>query len=167
MALLWGIVLTIDTLRPAGAAAVGQEAPAFDMPTLQEDQRITLESLKGKVVLLDFFTTWCKYCKQEFPVLVSLANRYQGQDVVIISVNSIEKERNGQLDIGKVRNLAQRFQLNYPVLIDYDDLTSDAYRVDAFPTLVLIDKEGKIRDFSQGYHSEEVLAEAISELLHP
>jgi thiol-disulfide isomerase/thioredoxin len=160
--ILWGIVNAIGSLQPASFAKIGKEAPAFDLPLLTEDKRLTLDELKGKVVLLDFFATWCKPCKEEIPVLIRLSNKYPADKVSIISVNVIESERNG---LQGVLGFAKRFKITYPVIVDYDDKAKDAYQIDAFPTLIFIDQSGKIRDVSQGTRSEAELSGTIDALL--
>jgi thiol-disulfide isomerase/thioredoxin len=97
---------------------------------------MTSEDLKGKVVVVDLWATWCALCVKEIPIYKQLYSSFEGQDVAIVGI-AIDSPRR---DIpSKIRQLG----IEYPVLISDDQLTAFG-RIQVFPTTVVISKEGKI-----------------------
>src|ERR1035438_8339651 len=84
-------------------------APDFSLPDLT-GQKLDLSSYRGKVVLLDFWATWCDPCREEIPHFVELQNRYGGQGLQIIGVSMDDAPE-------PVRDFYQRFKMNYPVVM--------------------------------------------------
>lgn len=120
-------------------------APDFKLTTL-EGQEIALTLLKGKVVILDFWATWCGPCREAIPHLIALQKDYQDQGLIIIGMN-VDK---GELDV--VRRFVKSLEIPYPIIPAPEELVR-SYGVTALPTSVLIDKEGKIREKIVGYNS--------------
>jgi thiol-disulfide isomerase/thioredoxin len=99
---------------------------------------MTNEDLKGKVTVIDLFATWCGPCLAEIPRYNQLYKAYQGQEDVAIVGIAVESPRRG------LETKIQQLGIKYPVLIGDNDALSDFGDVQAFPTTVVIDKEGKI-----------------------
>lgn len=102
-----------------------------------------LEALRGKVVVLEFWATWCGACRALLPTLNAWHERYQtgGATVVSVTTDPVEKAARDAVELG----------LSYPVLSDPDGLTAQAYQAFALPTLFVIDRQGVVRDVSVGY----------------
>jgi peroxiredoxin len=161
LALLGAIALAISALRPAGAVHVGREAPEVSLPLL-EGGELSLSSLRGKVVLLDFFATWCRPCREEMPSVIRLAEREGPNGLAVVGVNWIEHEPDGP---PVVEYFVRRANLPFPVVLDVGDAATQLYRVEAIPTLFLIDRAGVVRAVYQGVQDEAELTQAIQALL--
>jgi peroxiredoxin len=120
-------------LVPTARAA----APALALPDL-DGRSVSLASLRGDVVLLYFWATWCPYCGKELPTTVEqLARSYRDRRLTVLAVN-IEEGRD------KVRPWVRQHGVTVPVLLDVDGDVTSEYRVTATPTTILIDREGKM-----------------------
>ncbi len=118
-------------------------APDFTLKTL-DGQEITLSQLKGKVVLLDFWATWCGPCRESIPHLIQLYNDYQGKGLELIGMD-VDKG-----DVETVRKFVKSMDIPYPIVVASDDVARN-YRVNGIPTTILIDKEGNIRERIAGF----------------
>jgi thiol-disulfide isomerase/thioredoxin len=131
-----------DSGAPALKVKVGDDAPAFDLSDLA-GSKVSLASLKGKVVLLDFWATWCGPCKAAMPAIQKIHDDYKGKGVAVLGINTWEnKEDAAKQYIGKKG-------FTYPCLLKGDDLAK-AYGMTGIPTLVVIGKDGKIVDIEVG-----------------
>ena len=141
----------------------GDPAPAFSLkPVRGGTDQMILSDFKGKVVLIDFWTTWCPPCRKQMPALqrVHTDPKYKGK-VVVLSVNADEPAP--KLD-RKVQLYLNHFALTMPAAFA-DAAILKAYRVNAFPTLVLIDANGKVAHFMRGGHAEKDLRAKIDSIL--
>jgi len=120
-------------------------APDFTLKTI-DGQEITLSKLKGKVVLLDFWATWCGPCRESIPHLIQLYKTYRENGFEMIGI-SLDKG-----DAAVVRNFAKSMDIPYPIVIATEEMARD-YRVTSIPTTFFIDKEGKIREKIIGFNS--------------
>jgi peroxiredoxin len=120
-------------------------APDFSLKTL-EGQEVTLASLKGKVVLIDFWATWCGPCRESIPHLVDLYKHYREKGFEVIGV-SVDK---GEAEV--VRRFSKAMDIPYPILIASEEVTR-SYGVTALPTTFLIDREGNIQERVIGFNS--------------
>ncbi|HTV26021.1 MAG TPA: redoxin domain-containing protein [Polyangiaceae bacterium] len=122
------------------AVASGALAPTPGSPTLG--------SLRGKVVVLEFWATWCGACRALLPTLNAWHQRFQsgGATVVSVTTDPVEKAAHDAAELG----------LAYPVLSDPDGLTAQAYQAFALPTLFVIDRQGVVRDVSVGYDPQRI-----------
>jgi thiol-disulfide isomerase/thioredoxin len=120
-------------------------APDFTLKTL-DGQEITLSQLKGKVVLLDFWATWCGPCRESIPHLIQLYknNRENGFELIGVSVDKGDEE--------VVRNFTRSMDIPYPIVIAPEEMVRN-YSVTGIPTTVFIDKQGKIRGKVPGFSS--------------
>ena len=121
-------------------------APNFTLQTL-DGQEITLSKLKGKVILLDFWATWCAPCRESIPHLIQLNKTYQKDGLEVIGMN-LDR---GDMDI--VRHFVKSMDIPYPIVITSQDVER-SYGVTGLPTTILIDREGKIREKIVGFSSE-------------
>jgi len=120
-------------------------APDFTLKTL-DGKEIALSQFKGKVILLDFWATWCGPCRESTPHLIQLykAHRESGFELIGMSVDKGDDK--------VVRNFVRSMDIPYPIVIAPEELVKN-YRVTGIPTTFLIDKEGKIRERTAGFNS--------------
>jgi len=114
-----------------------QQAPAFEIENLAGGNT-GLEDYRGKVVLLNFWATWCMPCRAEMPGMETIWQKYKEQDLVIAAVSVDEGSR------GRIETFSKLFDLNFPILLDPESEVSDLYKVSNMPTSFLIDRNGKI-----------------------
>ncbi|MFG0327662.1 MAG: thioredoxin-like domain-containing protein [Phycisphaerales bacterium JB037] len=111
--------------------------------------------LRGRVVLLDFWTSGCANCQNAIPMLRALEEKYKDEPVVFIGVHSAKFT--GEGDRASIRNAVLSAGITHPVVIDADKSIWDAYRVDAWPTFILIGSDGKVIGGIQGEGSGLIL----------
>jgi thiol-disulfide isomerase/thioredoxin len=123
---------------------VGAPAPAWkDTQGVAGMFPASLAALRGHVVLLDFWATWCAPCRVSIPKLEDLQSRYGAQGLSVVGISTE--------DPADVTLFTQRMSMHYGVGTDPHGATTRAYSVFSLPTLVVIDKAGKVRDVSVGY----------------
>jgi thiol-disulfide isomerase/thioredoxin len=160
--LAWNLVFLArdcEALRPHGT---GDVAPDVTLPRVDGSGEGSLAALRGQVVLLDFWATWCGPCRQSMPAIERLYEAHKAEGFTVMSVN-IEGPRAAT----RARAFAARFQppLTFPMFVD-DGAAQRLYRVSAIPHMVLIDREGKIRGVHMGTFDERELDEKLQEALH-
>jgi thiol-disulfide isomerase/thioredoxin len=117
-------------------ASVGKPAPNFTLSRIDRPGTLQLASLRGKVVVLNFWASWCYPCKQEAPTLAAAAKRYAGRVVVLgVDVNDFT---------GDARKFAHRYGLDYPIVHDNHNVTSPTYGLTGLPETFFIDRTGKV-----------------------
>ncbi|UCG77728.1 MAG: TlpA family protein disulfide reductase [Nitrospirota bacterium] len=147
--------------RPVGTADVGQTAPDFKLRNLNGSQ-ISLSSFKGKVVLLEFWATWCPPCRTSVPDLNELQRKFVGKDFKLLTI-SVDDGRNVS---DKLVEFNTDYGVIYSVLID-DDLTSRLYGITSIPVIFLLDKDHNIVKKYTGYSPglTDEISQHIEELL--
>ena len=121
-------------------------APDFTLQTL-DGKEVTLSKLKGKIILLDFWATWCAPCRESIPHFIQLYKTYQKNGLEVIGMNM------DRGDMDTVRHFIKSIDIPYPIVITPDHVER-SYGVIGLPTTILIDKEGKIREKILGFTSE-------------
>jgi len=140
------------------AANVNQIAPDFTLSSTK--QNIRLAELRGQVVMLNFWATWCNPCRVEMPHLQKLYTQYKDIGFVVLGVN-IDKNKT------KAAKMARDLGANFPILFDNNQKVSKLYSIKAMPFTMLIDRDGKTREIFYGYKPgyEKKYAKAIRKLL--
>lgn len=145
---------------------VGQQAPAFSMSVASgaptNTTTVTKDTLKGKVVLIDFWATWCGPCKAASPTMQKLHTTYANRGLVVIGANGLEQQRGPSA----ARQYAQQNGFTYMMTYDNDDLMT-RWSIEGIPTFILIDKTGTVSWVGSGWgaSSAEQLEERIKRLL--
>jgi len=155
--------VAITLLLPAAVPAVAQEMGDFTLETLDGEFFTLSDHLGEKVILLTFFTTYCKPCMKEHPHLQRFWKKYGDEGLLVFAINSDEPG-----GIGEVRSWVRRYRLTFPVLLDGDFAITRQYDPDeSFPLTMLIGRDKVIRHIYQGYNpgDERELEKDIIELL--
>ncbi|MGA2855601.1 MAG: redoxin domain-containing protein [Candidatus Sulfotelmatobacter sp.] len=132
-------------------------APDFSLPQLN-GQFLQLSAYRGKVVLLDFWATWCTPCREEIPHLVELQNKYRDRGLEIIGVSMDDSP-------DPVREFYQRFQMNYPVVMGNADIGERYGGVLGLPIAFIIDRDGRIYAKHIGATEASVLEQDVRTVL--
>lgn len=159
---LLGIVLVLATgfrrdPRDIRSGSVGQPAPAFDLERLDEPGRVRLTDHAGKVVVVNFFASWCVPCKEEAPHLVRTWERYRTADVIFIGIVY-------QDEPGAAREFHRRMGQTWPIALDDNARTAIAFGVFGIPETFFIDKRGVVAGRHIGAIDELTLRTAIERL---
>ncbi len=137
---------------------IGSPAPSFDLNNL-EGAKTSLEQFRGKVVLLNFWATWCQPCTKEMPAMQIAHDTLGKQGLVVMAVNELEEEY-------KVRSHIQEHQHTFEVLMDPDNHVANMYGVVGLPVTVFIDKTGHVRKIVKGgLLTEQFILETVQPLL--
>ncbi len=144
-ALMWvsGCKRNAETLQAKASNAAGNTAaaelpvaPAWRLKNL-EGADVTLSQFKGKVVIVDFWATWCPPCRAEMPVYVDLYKKFADRGLVIVGISL-----DGQ-GPGVVKKFVDSMGITYPIVMGDEDVTS-AYQVQVMPTTFVVSREGRI-----------------------
>lgn len=141
---------------PEHAHMEGQPASDFTLQTLADAKSVKLSSLKGKVVLLDFWATWCGPCRGWLPIVAKAHRDYEAKGLVVFAVNEREPE-------AKVRDYLTKQKLDLPVLMDPSGSVGTTYRANSIPLTVVVGRDGKVVRVMLGLHGEEDLREVLLE----
>jgi len=141
---------------PAGATQTADwTLPGITKPEVEGKPAPALKGApptQGKVVLLDFWTSWCAPCKRQFPIMAKLDKEFRSKGLVVLGVN-----------VGEDKETVDKVRLTYPSLqLDADDEALKSLSVHAYPTLVLIDRTGKVALYDIGTKSEASLRAALA-----
>lgn len=140
---------------------IGSIAPDFSMQDINGNT-IKLSELKGKVVLVDFWASWCIPCKKSMPHIIELYNNRADSSFTVIAVN-VDEEKS------KINEFANSINVTFPfpVIFDKESKLPAQYNVEGMPTTIIIDKEGVIRFKDTGFTSDvkEKMDSKIKELL--
>lgn len=143
----------------AVAADQPSMAPDFTLKS-REGVNIKLSELRGQVVMVNFWASWCGPCRQEMPLLQQLFDRYQSLGFSLLGVNVDE-------DRAEADKMLSDLPVSFPILYDDRNNVSKLYQVKAMPTTIMVDRDGRIRYLHKGYKPgyEEDYQQQIRELL--
>ena len=139
------------------SAAVGKPAPAFDLAALEGSGRVALAQYRGKVVVVNFFASWCVPCREEHPALVRAWERYRTSDVVLVGVLYQDSVDSG-------REFVRRLGTTWPTAIDDDGRTALGFGVFGIPETFFIGRDGVIAGRHIGPIDEATLVRGIDAL---
>ncbi len=114
----------------------GGQAPAFELPTA-DGQTVALAGLEGKIVLLNFWATWCPPCREEMPSMERLHQEFKAQGLAVLAVNIQESPK-------QVAPFMRAFRLTFPALLDSEMKVTALYQVRGLPVTYLIDRTGRL-----------------------
>jgi thiol-disulfide isomerase/thioredoxin len=133
-----------------GSSAVGQMAPDTEFATLPGSGTVSLSSLRGKVVLLDFWASWCAPCQEELPLLDDLASRLKSKDIEVVGL-SIDESKADALQFLK-RKSSWTLTLGH----DPEQKTADRFKPPKMPTSYVIDRKGVVRHMNAGFERADL-----------
>jgi len=132
-----GLTLFVLSLAVAGwANLTPPSAPDFDLETL-DGSRLQMASLRGRVVLLNFWASWCAPCREEMPDLETAYQRYRDNGFIVVGVNVAESAR-------QARDFATEFDVTFPIVLDGDAATANQLGISGLPVSLLVDGSGEI-----------------------
>ncbi|MFT6735062.1 MAG: peroxiredoxin [Polaribacter sp.] len=152
-------LLTTFVVLSVNLSAKSVSAPDFTLKSV-DGKNVRLSELRGQVVLLNFWASWCGPCRQEMPILDAMHNKYKSLGFTVLGVNLDAKSKKA---IGYLKDTP----VSFPVLYDPKGITSEQYGVSAMPSTVIIDKNGNVRHLHKGYKSgyEDEYVAQIKKLL--
>src|SRR5262245_33596525 len=151
----WGLMLTCLTFTaPAGSKKAKEPAPRFNATTTS-GEKFNNDSIKGKVVLLEFWTTWCGYCEDEAPFVDKIGKEYAGKGLVVLAVN-----------VGESKKIVKKYLEQHPrtvrIVLMEDTNLAAMYAAKSYPIYVVIDREGFIAGTQRGAAGEERLRDLLA-----
>ncbi len=149
-----------DVLISARKAAV---APAFAEGKWINSEPLSIKKLRGQVVLVDFWTFGCYNCVNTLPALKSYNSKYGGKGFTIVGVETPETSSERVYD--NLVKAVEKRGITYPVVTDYESKTWQAYNVNAWPTIIILDKQGRVRYTHVGEGAYDVQEKVIKTLL--
>ncbi|MGD9894591.1 MAG: TlpA family protein disulfide reductase [Dehalococcoidia bacterium] len=155
-----GVVALEDTLNVTGrppAAEIGRAAPDFRLTRLDGGE-LQLSDLRGSVVILNFWATWCAPCRQEMPEFVRIYSTMHGQGLEIVAVDLQEAE-------GQVQSFVDEFGMRFPILFDRSGEVARTYRVNQLPVTLIIDRDGVVRATKYGPVTPDFLQAELAKVL--
>ena len=154
------IVLLAVLLLFAPALTLGQDSPPTEL-TLKgiNGREIRLSNYRGKVVLINFWATWCPPCRKEIPDLIKLQRDYGSRGLQVIGVTYPPQKR------AEVRRFVQRAKVNYPVSLGTKGTKLLFTSSETLPTTIVIGTDGRIRDIIEGILLPEEIEQKIKPLL--
>ena len=139
--MLVGVIASFG-IGAASAAGKGP-APNFTLKSLT-GKNLKLSELRGNVVMINFWASWCGPCRQEMPLLNALHNKYEPLGFTVLGVNVEENSADARGFLGNT-------PVDFPVLLDNKNQVSKMYDVVAMPTTVVVDRDGNMRYLHKGY----------------
>lgn len=168
------LVLVFIVMSFSAFAAKSNKKEDVKMPNIvlydQYGKKHSLEEYKGKVVVINFWATWCGYCVQELPEFEKVYKEFGSnkKDVVILGVagpKTKENPNNVDVEKDKIISFLKKKNVTYPTLMDETGKSFDDYGIKYFPTTYVINKNGYLEGFVNGAISGEQLKNAINETL--
>jgi thiol-disulfide isomerase/thioredoxin len=144
---------------PVAATEAGQPAPAFALPNAKGDT-VSLERMRGRVVYVDFWASWCGPCRRSFPWMNKMQQKYGARGLVVVGVN-VDKKR------GDAERFLAQIPASFTIVFDEAGTTPAAYGVKGMPSSYVIDARGNVTFVERGFldESRAVLEQKIADAL--
>jgi cytochrome c biogenesis protein CcmG/thiol:disulfide interchange protein DsbE len=159
--LAYGIAQNSPDREVDSALARGERppAPGLTLPALGgEERKISLADYRGRVVVLNFWGSWCEPCRDESPLLERWHRRISKRDGTVLGVDMLDVT-------GDAQDFIDKYKLTYPMLKDKDGRGVETYGVVQFPETFVIDRQGRIADVRRGPVDEEFMRKSVEPLL--
>ncbi len=139
------VTVAVSLVFSAAVFAVELSGPAPDFTLKSRDgKNVRLSELRGQVVMINFWASWCGPCRQEMPHLEAIHKEYVDYGFTLLGVNVDEKQELAE-------KLLAQIPVSFPILFDPSSSVSKQYNVDAMPTTILIDRDGNLRHLHRAY----------------
>jgi peroxiredoxin len=129
------------------ALAPGDAVPELSLPGL-DGKQVSLSALRGKVVLVDFWASWCAPCKDEMPFLEAMYRRLKSRGLVVLGVSVDQERENAEAFIAKMK-------VSFPIVHDGKHAVADRFKPPRMPTSYVLDREGKVRHVHEGFRKSD------------
>jgi len=143
------ILVALTSFSAFAADETGQPAPRFRARTTTGDQ-FNNASIKGKVVLFEFWTTWCKYCEEEAELVDDMAKEFSSKGLIVLAVDVLEPKK-------KVQKYLIEHPRAVPIVLTEDTNLAAMYNAQSYPIYVVIDREGNVAGEQRGAAGERAL----------
>jgi cytochrome c biogenesis protein CcmG/thiol:disulfide interchange protein DsbE len=160
-----GVVVALVALLAYGLASnepggeiAGEPAPELELPRLSGNGVGSLEDYRGRVVVLNFWASWCEPCREESPLLQRWHERLEKQGATVLGVDALD-------EIGHARAFIDEYGLTYPMLRDGDGSTREPFGIVGFPETFVIDRDGRIAAIQRGPVTAEFMRKRVVPLL--
>lgn len=147
-----------DKVTLGGHPLLGKPAPEIDLPSIDGGQQVSLASLRGRPVLVNFWATWCIPCRDEFPLMVDAYEAHADDGLEILGVVHDDTASGA-------REFASDMGATWPMLDDADDVAWEDYTGVGMPTSLFVDRDGVVRAFSIGPFTKSGLAAQLARIL--
>ena len=147
----WVAVLGLAAPVTASALDAGAPAPKVPMPGLSAQSAVSLEALRGRVVYVDFWASWCVPCRLSMPALDGLYRKHSGRGLTVVGVNK-------DVGVAEAQRFLKRVPVSFPLAADAGDQVAKAFEVKAMPSGYLIDRKGVVRHVHHGFTAETAAA---------
>ena len=154
---------------------LGKKAPSISAETWVNSTALSLDKLKGKVVIIDFWAPWCSPCRAVIPGLIEEYGKRKDDGLVVIGFTKLygsyrdDMQNAGKVDRDKeielIKGFAERFKIDYPVAISDEGTDFDSYMISGIPTMIFIDRDGNVDYIKIGSGNHNSVKEKIEELL--
>jgi len=161
-----GVLVVAGRFFHGEAAIVGHDAPDFSLSLVAngadlggDGSALDVSKLRGHAVLLDFWATWCRYCRAELPAVDALSKRWRDKGLVVVGVSTDRPEE------GDPARYAKAHGMTFPIVSDSQGAASRAYGIESLPTVVVLSSAGKVVAVHTGVADDDELDHLISKAL--
>jgi thiol-disulfide isomerase/thioredoxin len=154
-----GLLLFLAVVLTAGNGFTAQKMPEFSEKNIAAEGMVDSKAFAGKVVLVNFWATWCPPCRKEIPALMKIQAKYRDKGFSVIGISMDEGGRK------VVSKFVEKLKINYPVFIGDAKIGRGFGGVMGIPVSFLVDRDGNLHKRLDGYVSEKVLERELKTLL--